>query len=77
MKKIQTFASLVALIGLGIVATSCSGGGDTDEAPIKTGTDTLPPAPNQGTPPGTMDSKTGQPSGPGGGLSMPGNKGGK
>ena len=76
MKKIQTFASLVALIGLGIVATSCSGGGDTDEAPIKTGTDTLPQAPGQGTPPGTMD-KSGQPSGPSGGLSMPGNKAGK
>lgn len=75
MKGFQTIASLAAVVALGVFCTSCSSP-PTDDVPIKTGTDTLPPAPNQGTPPGQIDA-SGQPTGPGGGLSMPGNKSGK
>jgi hypothetical protein len=62
------------LVGTALMSTSC--GPKDEEVPIKTGTDTLPPAPGQGDAPGQIDPGTGKAT-PGSGLPMPGTKGGK
>jgi hypothetical protein len=70
----------VATLCGAVMLGSLSGCHSDDAAggpPVKLGTDTLPQAPNQGSPPGVIgkDGSTTTPSAPSTGLPLPGNKG--
>ena len=58
------------------IGAGCSSGGGDIDKPIVKGTDTLPPAANQGTPPGVIDPKSGAAANPGT-MTLPPGKGGK